>query len=168
MTTYCANHPDVETGLRCNRCNKLICAKCAVRTPTGYRCQECVREQRKKFDTAKPQDFILGFITAAFLSFMGSLVVNFLGFFIILISPMAGMLIANVVLPVVGKRRSPALFTTLTVGVVLGGLATSFPTLLALFAYQHIALLGTLLWPGIYVFLAASTFYARISGIQLR
>ena len=36
--TYCANHPGVETSLRCNKCGKPICAKCAVRTPTGYRC----------------------------------------------------------------------------------------------------------------------------------
>ena len=36
--TYCANHPTVETTLRCNKCGKPICAKCAIRTPTGYRC----------------------------------------------------------------------------------------------------------------------------------
>jgi hypothetical protein len=168
MTTYCANHPDVETGLRCNRCNKYICAKCAVRTPTGYRCQECIREQKKVFDTAQPQDYLLGFITAAALAFVGSLVIGFLGFFTLFLSPMVGMLIANIVQGVIRKRRSPALFTTLTAGVVIGGLATNIPTIFAIFVYQHIALLGALLWPGIYVFLAASTFYARISGIQLR
>ncbi len=168
MTTYCANHPDVETGLRCNRCNKPICAKCAVRTPTGYRCRECIREQKKVYDTARPQDFILGFLAAAFLSYLGSLVVSFLGFFVILLSPMAGMLIANLVQNVTGKRRSPALFTTLTAGVVIGGLVRILPSLLALLAYQQFGILIGLLWPGIYVFLAASTFYARISGIQLR
>ncbi len=47
--TYCANHPGVETSLRCNKCGKPICAKCAVRTPTGYRCKECVRGQLKDF-----------------------------------------------------------------------------------------------------------------------
>ena len=47
---YCANHPTVETTLRCNRCEKPICAKCAVLTPTGYRCKECIKEQQKIFD----------------------------------------------------------------------------------------------------------------------
>ena len=33
----CANHPDRETLLRCNKCGKPICISCAVRTPVGYR-----------------------------------------------------------------------------------------------------------------------------------
>ena len=49
---YCANHPGVETSLRCNKCGKPICAKCAIRTPTGYRCKECVRGQQRIFETA--------------------------------------------------------------------------------------------------------------------
>ena len=39
--TYCAVHPDRETGLRCNKCGRLMCAECAVPTPVGYRCREC-------------------------------------------------------------------------------------------------------------------------------
>ena len=54
-TLYCYVHPDRETGLRCNRCERPICADCAVLTPTGYRCKECVREQKKVFDTAEWQ-----------------------------------------------------------------------------------------------------------------
>ena len=57
---YCANHPAVETTLRCNRCGKPICAECAVRTPTGYRCKECVRGQQKIFDTAAAGGFRAG------------------------------------------------------------------------------------------------------------
>lgn len=37
----CTYHPDVMTGLRCNRCSKPICAQDAVRTPVGLRCPEC-------------------------------------------------------------------------------------------------------------------------------
>lgn len=39
---YCYQHPKVETGLRCNRCNRSICPKCAHRTPVGFRCSECM------------------------------------------------------------------------------------------------------------------------------
>ena len=61
-TLYCYVHPNRPTSLRCNRCERPICAECAVRTPTGYRCPECIRSQQKIFDTAKgsgPRSLIL-------------------------------------------------------------------------------------------------------------
>ncbi len=38
---YCANHPNVETYLRCGKCGKPICAKCRTHTPVGFRCFDC-------------------------------------------------------------------------------------------------------------------------------
>ena len=69
-TLYCANHPTVATTLRCNRCEKPICPQCAVLTPTGYRCKECVKSQQKIFDTSEARDFLLGFIVTALLSWL--------------------------------------------------------------------------------------------------
>jgi hypothetical protein len=37
----CAYHPDVETNLRCGKCDKPICPKCMVPTPVGARCRDC-------------------------------------------------------------------------------------------------------------------------------
>ncbi len=37
----CADHPNVETRLRCSRCGKPICPQCGVRTPVGMRCPDC-------------------------------------------------------------------------------------------------------------------------------
>ncbi len=37
----CSYHPEVMTGLRCSRCGKPICPRCAVRTPVGLRCPDC-------------------------------------------------------------------------------------------------------------------------------
>jgi hypothetical protein len=39
--TQCAYHPNTETRLRCSRCGKPICPRCAVRTPVGLRCPDC-------------------------------------------------------------------------------------------------------------------------------
>ena len=39
----CATHPEVETNLRCGKCDKPICPKCLVQTPVGARCQDCAR-----------------------------------------------------------------------------------------------------------------------------
>jgi len=82
-TLYCANHPNVETSLRCRSCEKPICAKCAVLTPTGYKCKECVRGQQKVFNTAVWYDYVLAFVIAGVLSYIGSLITGRLGWFII-------------------------------------------------------------------------------------
>lgn len=37
----CTYHADTLTRLRCSRCGKPICPRCAVRTPVGLRCPEC-------------------------------------------------------------------------------------------------------------------------------
>ncbi|MCU0463475.1 MAG: hypothetical protein MUF38_02780 [Anaerolineae bacterium] len=58
-TTYCAVHPDRETGLRCNKCGRYMCAACAVSTPVGYRCRECVRQVDDKFFTGTNTDNIV-------------------------------------------------------------------------------------------------------------
>src|SRR3990172_8784093 len=94
-TLYCANHPDVETTLRCNRCEKPICAKCAVLTPTGYRCKDCVRNQQKGFETAQWYDYLLAFSVGIILSYIGSRLVSYLGFFTLFVAPIAGVIISE-------------------------------------------------------------------------
>ena len=39
--SYCDVHSSVKTSLRCARCSKLICPKCMVSSPVGYRCGSC-------------------------------------------------------------------------------------------------------------------------------
>ena len=164
---YCANHPGVETSLHCNRCGKPICAKCAVRTPTGYRCKECIRGQLKIFDTAEWYDYILGFITAGFLGFLASLLalfvsrLSFIGWILIIIgAPTAGIVIAEGVRLVTRKHRSRPLFYTIAAAVVLSALPI---ILLRLFALDIFGLI----FQGIYLFIATPVVYTRLSGIQL-
>ena len=166
--TYCANHPNRETSLRCNRCGKFICAKCAVRTPTGYRCQECVRGQQKNFETAKAADFVIAFIVAAILSAVGGFVATWLGFFTILLAPAAGSVIAGAVRTVTGRRRSPRLFLVAAAGVALGGLYFVLQPLYMLAVFRDPGALFSILWPAVYAGLATSTAYYRLSGIQFR
>ena len=169
MTTlYCANHPTVETTLRCNRCEKAICARCAVKTPTGYRCKECVRSQMKIFDTAVWYDYPLGFAAAAFLSLIASFLMSLLGFigffglFIIFAAaPTAGVIIAEGARIAIRRRRSQALFFTIVAGVVLGAIPSIFANVFIYFQ------LFPLVFQGIYLLLAIPTVYSRLSGLQL-
>lgn len=45
--TYCYGHPDTPTKLRCSRCDKPICPRCAVPAAVGQHCVWCVAEARK-------------------------------------------------------------------------------------------------------------------------
>ena len=165
--TYCANHPGVETSLRCNKCGKPICARCAIRTPTGYRCQECVRGQQKIFNTAEWYDYLLGFVTAGILGFLASLLANlvsglsFIGWILIVIgAPTAGMVIAEGVRLVTRKHRSRALFITVAAAVVLSALPFIILHLLSRDIFG-------LIFQGIFLFLATPVVYTRLSGIRL-
>lgn len=157
---YCANHPNVETHLRCNNCEKPICAKCAVLTPTGYRCKECVRGQQKVFETANWVDYPLSFVVVLILAFLGSLIAYRLGFFIILLAPIAGGVIAEITRFVTRRRRSKRLFILATVAAVVGCIP------LALQFIINFSLLG-LIWHGLYMILMTSALYTRMAGIRI-
>lgn len=167
---YCYVHPQRETLLRCNRCERPICQSCAVLTPTGYRCKECVRGQQKIFETARWWDYPLAFIAAGVLSYLGSLIAGLFGFFTILLAPVAGMVITEAVRFAVRRRRSKLLPPLAAVGALLGGLIVPLFrlvfSLLATGQFAALSLLG-LLWPVVYAVLAASTVFYRLKGIRI-
>ena len=166
-TLYCYVHPTRETSLRCNNCNRPICAACAIHTPTGYRCRECVKGQQKTFNTSEWYDYFSGFIVAMLLSAVAAFLVTliggigFFGWFLIAAgAPTAAVAIAEGVRLVTGKRRSRPLFITIAVGVVIGALPV------ILFQVLSTNLFGVL-FQVIYLVIAVPVVYSRLSGIQL-
>ena len=167
-TPTCANHPTRETMLRCNRCEKPICTSCAVHTPTGYRCKQCVNEQKKKFDTAEWYDYIIGVVGASVLSLIASGIIAALsfitGFFMWFIAAGiaggAASLISKVVKRFLRGRRSKTLFALSTIGVVLGALPC---VLFFLFTGSYFTLIGQ----GIYLVVAVPAVYYYLSGFRL-
>ena len=131
---YCANHPGVETLLRCNRCGKPICMKCAVQTPVGYRCRECVHQQQNVYFNAAGADnlvaFGVGLVVAAIAApIVGMLIggFGFLGFIIAFIAGSgAGSALAQIIRRAVGRRRGRYLPIFALVGIVLGVLIGNF------------------------------------------
>ena len=126
------NHLEEAITLRCNRCGKPITPSEAILTPTGYRCSDCVRQQQKVFDTSKPQDYILGFIIAVLLGYLGSWIASLINFFTILLAPAIGVGIAEAIRLITKKRRSKHLFLLVILGIILGGLPISMGILINL------------------------------------
>lgn len=164
---YCANHPTVETYLRCNLCEKPICPKCAVSTPTGYRCKDCVRSQQKSFDTALWYDYLTSSLVAIVLSFIGSQIIPNLGFFTIILSPIAGVIIAELCRTLIRKRRSRKLYQVIAAATALGSAPYLFLFILSLSAGNFGAIIPLVI-QALYSFLVTSTVYYRLSGINLK
>jgi len=172
-TLYCYVHPNRETSLRCNNCERPICASCAVRTPTGYRCKECVKGQQQIFNTAEWYDYVVGFVLAGFLSaiasFLVSLVGNigFFGWIIVIVgSPTAAGIIAEILRSALRKRRSRNLFITVAIGFVLGAVPTILSMVLFYFVVGYLDLFG-IIFQVLYLVIATPVVYTRLSGIQL-
>jgi MFS family permease len=145
---FCANHPDAETYLRCNKCGKPICLKCAALTEVGYRCKECIREQQNVFYNAMTSDNWIAFAVAAGITLVAwpfvawlFLITGFFGWIIAaLIGSGAGASLAQIIRKSVGRRRGRYIrhFTIagIVVGLVLSGLVTSmvFASFLSFFS----------------------------------
>jgi hypothetical protein len=141
---FCANHPETETYLRCNKCGKPICLKCGVLTEVGYRCKECIREQQNVFYNAMTRDNWIAFAVAAGITLVAWPIVAWLfritGFFGWIIAALvgsgAGASLAQIIRKSVGRRRGRYIrhFTLagIIVGLLLSGLITSFSSFFTL------------------------------------
>ena len=180
---YCANHPNRETTLRCNRCEKPICTNCAVHTPTGYRCKECVNKRKKLFENALWYDYLFAFLVAAILSGIGSAIVSFIsswffGLMVLFFSPFAAIMIARGVQFVTRRRRSRSLFIIVAVGIIVGGLPSVIARigmLLFIFSspesyagFSWFWSLLPLIWQIVYLIIATPAVYANLSGITFK
>ncbi len=44
---HCYRHPGRETGVSCSNCGRPICYECMTPAAVGFRCPECIAEQRR-------------------------------------------------------------------------------------------------------------------------
>ena len=161
--TVCYRHPQTETALRCTKCDRYICPKCANRTPVGYICPECLRAQENRFFTGRLGDYGIAVIIAFPLSLIAAFIfsilvarIPFLSWIVAFIAaPMASGLIAEAVRWGVQKRRSRYL-ARVVAGCLIVALA---PFLLFYLIFGNF---WGLIAPGILLFLGAGTIMARL------
>ena len=168
QVTYCSYHPNVETRLRCSKCGQPICPKCAVQTPVGFRCPDCVRVQQAVFYTATPLDYAIAAVVGLVASTVAGFIMGRLGIFLALIlGGVAGGAIAEIVRWATRRRRGRWIWLVVGGSIVAGALVAAFyPLLFFIFAPQATASLPlSMLFRVdliIYVVLAIGAAYARL------
>jgi membrane associated rhomboid family serine protease len=51
---YCYRHPDRQSFIHCQRCDRTICPQCQTQAAVGVQCPECVREGRQQVAATRP------------------------------------------------------------------------------------------------------------------
>lgn len=124
----CPRDPDVQTALRCSRCETPICPKCLVQTPVGARCRDCARISRSPVYTLSTSQMA----RAAIFAVVGGIVMGLIwgvvllpfsvGFFSIFLGAGLGYAFTRVMEFATGRKRGPAVvgFAIVGIGIAWG------------------------------------------------
>ena len=125
---YCATHPERDTELRCNRCDRYMCIDCAVRTPVGYTCRQCVRGHEDNFYEGTLVDYGLVAATCAIGGALTPFAMMLIGGFLIIgfiVAPAIGGTAAQIALQLTRRRRGRYSGYVAAGGVLVGGLISA-------------------------------------------
>jgi len=161
IQTTCYIHPNVETNLRCNKCGQYICARCAVRTPVGYRCKQCINQQQTVFFTGVPTDYVIASVLSIVLGGALGFLLGRSLFFALIFSAPAGGLIGSIVYRATGKRRVRNMAYVVAAGVVIGTIVAYVPMLINVWPITDPADLIAFAPPVLYLGLCAVVAAAR-------
>lgn len=117
---FCYRHPDRETYVRCGRCDRPICTRCAMLGPVGLRCKTCGTPARDPLTHLTPFQLTFGLAVAVGAGTLGGLIGLRIGIFSIIAGFFIGGLVADALLRVTGYKRGPLMYALLGTGV-LGG-----------------------------------------------
>lgn len=138
----CPRHPDVDTALRCSRCESPICPKCLVYTPVGARCKDCARTVKSPIYTLTGAHLA----RAAGAALVGGVIMGLIwgfvllpftfGYLSILIGAALGYGFTRAMELATGRKRGPAV-----VAFAIGGMVLAW-SMLWLFVPMRVALYG--------------------------
>lgn len=148
----CPRHPQIETNLRCGKCDQLICPKCTVQTPVGARCPDCAKLTRLPTFQVSAIDYLkamgIGLGLAIILGLGWGMAVPILRGFSYLLALLAGYIIGELISRGVKKKRGVGLqiIAGVSVGLcyaaaVVFGISTGIYSLVALAAGIFLAVI---------------------------
>ena len=110
------NHPNVQTVVRCSRCEQPICPRCMVPTPVGMRCRSCANLHRLPIYELRGRYLWQAIGAAIGLALLGSVafnvVLNALGRSLIVAAALylaSGWAVASLLSLAANRKRGPAL-----------------------------------------------------------
>ena len=179
VVQYCYKHKDRPTLLRCNQCLRPICLECAVSTPTGYRCKECVAKQQKKFNNSVTGDYVIAGIMSGVIGLLGSLILTYLSwiprYFGVILGPALGIGIVTLVRKITQGRRSSTLNYVTVWAAGIGAALPILRTIALIFKSIFLGQFSNLLsgsffigWSVIYIALLCGTIWSNLKGFTIR
>ena len=124
--TMCARHRNVETHLRCGKCETPICPKCLVHSPVGARCPKCAAPPRSLRRGGGPLTYVLAVLVGLGVAMVGGVVLALLQLGALIIVPMIlmGFLVGEAVGAVARRSYGQSLaivaFLCAVIGPLLG------------------------------------------------
>ena len=121
----CAAHPEIETSLRCGKCDKPICPKCLVQTPVGARCPDCAGLYKLPTYRVSVKYYLRAIGTALGMAIVGGiawrLIDSLIPFFILslLLAPAVGYAIGEVISLSTNRKRGRGLATIAGIAVTI-------------------------------------------------
>ena len=123
----CARHPQVETYVRCGKCDQPICPSCMVSGPVGVRCRDCSRQNLDTIMRGSPRQYLL----AAVWAFGSALLLGWLThvpFFWFWLGGVYGYAVGEATLRGGGRKRGLAMQIIAGVAAAAGSVAWTMLT----------------------------------------
>lgn len=126
-STRCAQHPNVETYLRCGRCDTPICPRCLIQTPVGAKCRGCAGVRPHPVYQVGRVHLLRGVAAGLGVGLLAGIAVNFTLFAAWITVPLLGFAVGEVVSRAANRKRGISLalaaaaitLVSLAVGTIL-------------------------------------------------
>jgi hypothetical protein len=136
LVVPCAADPQVETALRCGRCDTPICPRCLVMTPVGARCRSCARLRRSPIYDVRPLHYLRAIGAGLAVAAIGTYVLAFIPFFQFFGLLLLGAGVGEAVTRAANRKRGPGLAAVAVVTLVAGAILV--PALVAFAAFPAV------------------------------